>query len=181
MDRCTIRHSEMRNPFGPLFSLLAFLFFVSTLVSGQTRDDPTYPDYSKMEPGYPMADLSPSQITDYIESAPWWSMPTIRRPTENLSYSLVAPISDIATAVEEAQRTLSMHEAAGDKIAQAIKHANLAVLYATKGDFEKASEQRSLADRMANEISDPNLQADVLRSSAASHLSLGEFDEAIED
>jgi len=100
--------------------------------------------------------------------------------SENPSHSFLFFSSNIAKVVEDAARTLSMHETAGDKIAQVIGHADLEVLYAQNGDFGKASEQRSLADGMAKEIGDPKLEADVLRSSAASHVYLGEFDEAID-
>jgi CHAT domain-containing protein len=108
------------------------------------------------------------------------STPARIQATENPTHSFTLPSSNIAKAVEDAQRSLSMHEAAGDKIAEVIGHAGLAMLYAQGGDFAKTSEQRSLAERMAREINDPKLQAEVVSSSAAAHVSLGEFDEAVE-
>lgn len=152
------------------------------LPTNTTTYNPTFPNYNPTS-HYNTFHYNTFQPTYHPTYQP---PPQVSRPTPKPSIQpntfrpLIVQSSNIAKAVEDAQRSLSMHETAGDKVAQVIGHADLAMLYAQGGDFAKTSEQRSLAERMAREINDPKLQADVIRSSAAAHGSLGEFDEALE-
>jgi len=101
------------------------------------------------------------------------------RTTENPNRSFTSPVSNIAKAIEDAERTESVHEAAGDKVAQAIDHAELAGLYSQNGNFERASEHIEVAERMANAINDPKLQADLLTHEAEVRMLSGDFEQAI--
>jgi CHAT domain-containing protein/tetratricopeptide (TPR) repeat protein len=87
--------------------------------------------------------------------------------------------SNIGKAIEDRERALSVHEAAGDKVAQATDHAELAQLYAQDENREQALEHISVGERMAEEIADPRSQADFLRGDAAVHMSLGEFEQSL--
>jgi CHAT domain-containing protein/Tfp pilus assembly protein PilF len=91
----------------------------------------------------------------------------------------VTPISDIGKAVLDAERTLSLRETANDKVAQAIGHAELAALYVENDKLDLAFEHTATAERMANEINDPRLKADVLIRTAAVYMSSGEFEQAL--
>jgi len=160
-------YSETQALRGRFLVRAAFLLFASTLVSGQASIlDHPQPPLLAGRPVYP---------TDFNAD--------LAHANENFrqSWPAILPSPNIARkAVEDATRALSMHETAGDKVAQVIGQADLGMLYAHNDDFEKASEQRALADRMATEIRDSRLRADMLRSSASSHVSLGEFEQAKE-
>jgi CHAT domain-containing protein len=123
------------------------------------------------QPLSPRPNTVPSQRTVQIQQP---------RATE-LQRSIVSPASNIAKAVADAERAQSVHEAAGDKVAQAIGHAELAMLYSQKDKFEQAFQHAATAERMAKTIDDPRLQGDILSRDAAFYTSAGEFDKALAD
>jgi CHAT domain-containing protein/tetratricopeptide (TPR) repeat protein len=92
----------------------------------------------------------------------------------------VAPrSSDIRKGIEDRERALSVHGTGGDKVAQAIDHAELAMLYVQSGKLEQAFEHLGIAEHMAKEVDDPRLQADLLREHAAVYMSSGKFEQSI--
>ncbi len=74
---------------------------------------------------------------------------------------------------------MAIHEAAGDKVAEAIDHAELAWLYIQDDKLEQASEHLGVTERMAKAIDDPMSQADILRYNAAVYMSSGVFEQSI--
>lgn len=99
--------------------------------------------------------------------------------SSNPNYAGTSRVSNIAKAVEDTERALSLHEAANDKVAQAIGHAELAALYVESNKLDQAFEHTATAERMATEINDPKLQADVMLRNAAVYVSSGEVDRAV--
>jgi CHAT domain-containing protein/tetratricopeptide (TPR) repeat protein len=93
--------------------------------------------------------------------------------------SLDSRPSGIRKAIEDGERALSVHDAAGDKVAQAIDHAELAGLYGQDDQLKQALEHISIAERMAEGIPDPRSGAVFLMRDAAAHMSLGEFEQSI--
>jgi CHAT domain-containing protein/tetratricopeptide (TPR) repeat protein len=92
--------------------------------------------------------------------------------------SLRPPPSDLKKAIEDGGRTLALHESAGDKVGQAVDHAELARLFVQEDKPELAFAHIDAAEQTANTISDPRLQADIFNIKAAAKLASGRFDEA---
>jgi CHAT domain-containing protein len=88
--------------------------------------------------------------------------------------------ADLRKAVDDRERAMAVHEAAGDKVAQAIDHAELARLYAQNDKREQASSQLAIAERMAEKISDVRLQADLIRDNAGTTMLLGELEQSVD-
>ncbi len=89
--------------------------------------------------------------------------------------------ADIQRALADRGRTLALHETAGDKVAQATDHAELAQLFIQEGKPELAFEHIGVAEQTASAMSDPKLRAHVLNIKAAANLASGQFEEALSD
>ena len=88
-------------------------------------------------------------------------------------------LADLKKAVDDRERAIAVHEAAGDKVAQAIDHAELARLYAQNDKREQASSQLAIAEGMVDKVGDLRLQADLNRDDASTNMLLGEFEQSI--
>lgn len=103
-------------------------------------------------------------------------------PFQNLAHWTSLPgqrAADLRKALDDRERALAIHEAAGDKIAEAVDHAELARLYAQKDNVQQASNQLGIVDRMAGTIGDTKLQAHLIRDGADTNMLLGQFDDAL--
>jgi CHAT domain-containing protein/Tfp pilus assembly protein PilF len=131
-------------------------------------------------PTYRPTPQTPSPVVNRSPQAP--SQGPIRSQIQApaMDRSVGARSSDTRKAIEDGERTLSVHEAAGDKVAQAIDRAELAQLYVDDGKLAPAFEQLHVAQAMAKSIDDPRSQADILRRSAAAYMAAGEFDQSID-
>lgn len=87
--------------------------------------------------------------------------------------------SDVKKAMEDRAHTLAVHEAAGDKIGQAIDHAELARMFVQSGKPQQAFAQLDVAESLAKTTEDPRLQLNLLRIRAEALMSSGDFEEVI--
>ena len=86
---------------------------------------------------------------------------------------------DMAKAIENNQRALALHEAAGDKLGEAIDRVELARLFVQDNQPEAAFVYLSTAEPLAKVSGDPHLRMDVSRIKAAAYLATGEFERSI--
>src|SRR5215472_8699786 len=185
------------------FGLVAFVLNVAGLLFGQNTP-PTYtppqytpPTYTPPPPPRPRP-LPQSNIQGsnaWHQSHPFsldsqmqiflsrqqQFQPQIRSFSENSNkfFSTVSRVPNIARTIEVLERTQSVHEAANDKVAQAIGHSDLAALYVKSDKLDRAFQQIAAAERIAVEINDPKLQADVIVRDATVYMASGEFEQAI--
>lgn len=87
--------------------------------------------------------------------------------------------ADIKRAIEDSGRALALHEAAGDKVGEAVDHAELARLFVQEDKPELAFAHIDAAEQTASTTSDPRLQAYVLNIKAEAKLASGKFEEAL--
>jgi len=170
MTRGLASYIPIRKSHSPVLAFIAILLVGAGSFFGQTSNFPLSSHYSPTPNPDPMN--RPPQPMEPMEARipSIYTIPILPR----------AVSSNFAKTFEGVQRTLSLHETAGDKIAQGIAHAGFAILYVQNGDLDRVSQQRSLADRIEKEAHDPKLQADVLKISAARHVSLLDFRQTIE-
>jgi CHAT domain-containing protein/predicted negative regulator of RcsB-dependent stress response len=81
-------------------------------------------------------------------------------------------------AVKDTERALALHEAAGDKIEEAVDQVELARLFVQQDKPELAFEHIDLAEQTASAMSDPEMRAKVWNIKAAAYLSSGQFEQA---
>ncbi len=99
-------------------------------------------------------------------------------PTPNISSS-PRPV-DTGKAIESRQRALALSETAGDKVGQAVNHADLARLLVQQGNPEKALMHLREAEPLTKAINDPKLQVDIFRIKGTAYLMSGDFEQAID-
>jgi CHAT domain-containing protein len=138
---------------------------------GQGNSDATCPDGSKVKPCPAL--VQKPETPNFTKEIPK------SEETESSKLRSISPSPIRGKAIEVAERARSVHEAAGDKVAQAIDHVELAELYVENDNLGQAFEHIAAADRMAAAANDPKLRADVLMRNGAAYMSAGEFEQAI--
>lgn len=88
--------------------------------------------------------------------------------------------TNIAKMLGDVQRTLSLHETAGDKVAQVVDHAELARIFVDADEPQKALSEIGTAESLAKPLSDPKLNLQLLQIRTAANIASGKFEEAIE-
>jgi len=83
-------------------------------------------------------------------------------------------------AIDDRAHTLAVHEAAGDKIEQAIDHAELARLFVQSGRTEQAFAHLDVAEPLAKTIDDPTLRVHLLRIRAEALMASGQFEQTVD-
>jgi CHAT domain-containing protein/Tfp pilus assembly protein PilF len=149
-------------------------------LNGYTPYNPT-----SYTPTYRPPPYQPQTLSRTAPNIP--SQPTSSRPSmPSISVAanangLLGPSShDVMKAIESSTRSLALSESAGDKVAQVVNHADLAMLFVQRGDAENALMHISAAESMTKTVGDPHLQAKLLQTKGAAYMSTGEFEKAID-
>src|SRR5215469_5079509 len=152
---------------GRLFAIFLFLLVVPVPLWGQQWNANNNGSWDR----YYQADfIAKQEMNERI----------LRNAMAELSRTHEPTPTSIPKMLDAVARTLSLHEMAGDKVAQMLDHTQLARISVDAHQPQKALSEVATAESIAKPLSDQNLDLQLLQIKTAANIASGKFEEAIE-